>query len=269
VMACMGFLFVILNFPGAKPDAHMLDVGGVEEQQPQESFLEILKGSFHHRNFVIYIFVIFLYGLFTSFALTSLPYFIKNVMEEEAGVQMYIWGGMILGIFLFLPFWTYFYKKYDVVNTLMAGFLIMGVAVIPLLFVSSLIGAIIVFFLVGVGLGGFWLAFLPFFGDVMDEMYLVSGKRNTGVYIGIRTFFSRFIIIIQTVVFIGIHNLTGYIPIQVEQSPEAVFGIRIHAVIIPIIVVLLGCFILWKFYDIKGEKKKIMVEKLAEWAAEE
>ena len=207
--------------------------------------------------------------MYTSSALTSLPYFIKNVLEEDAGVQMYIWGAMILGTFLFLPLWNYIYKRFDVANTLMIGFLMMGVSVIPLYFVSDLVGVIIVFFLVGVGLGGFWMAYLPFFGDVMDDLYLKSGKRNTGVYMGIRTFFTRFIIIIQTIFFIGIHNLTGYLPNQVEQSTRAILGIKIHAVIIPVIVVLIGCFILWKFYDIKGEKKKIMIEKLAERATEE
>ena len=267
VMAVMGLIFVILNLPGSKPDEHMLDIGKIEEKQ--ESFSKIMKDSFKHRNFVIYICVIFLYGIFLSFALTSLPYFIKNVMEEEARIQMYIWGGMILGMFLFLPLWNKFYKRFDVANTLMVGFLIMGISVIPIIFVSDLIGVIVVFFLVGVGLGGFWIAYLPFFGDVMDEISLSSGRRNTGVYMGIRTFFSRFIIIIQTVVFIGIHNLTGFIPDQVAQSPEAVFGIRIHAAIIPFIAVLVGCFILWKFYDIKGEKKKNMIEKLAEHAREE
>jgi len=267
VMAGLGLLFVLLNFIGTKPDPHMLNVRKIEE--PQESFFKILKDSFHHRNFVLYIAVIFLYGIFNSFAMSSMPYFIKNVMEEDAGVLMYIWGGMILGIFLFLPLWSKIYKKYDVANTLMVGFLIMGISVIPLLFISGLIGTIIVFFFVGVGLGGFWIAYQPFFGDVMDDMYLTSGVRNTGVYMGIQTFFSRFIIIMQTVLFIGIHRLTGYVSDQISQSSEAVFGIRIHGMIIPIIVVLVGCLILWKFYDIKGDKKKLMIEKLAERAQDE
>ena len=267
VMAGLGFLFVLLNFIGTKPDEHMLDVGKIEE--PQESFFKILKESFHHRNFVLYIAVIFLYGIFNSFALSSMPYFIKNVMEEEAGVLMYIWGGMILGIFLFLPLWNKFYKKHDVANTLMVGFLIMGLAVIPLLFISSLVGTILVFFFVGAGLGGFWIAYQPFFGDVMDDMYLATKVRNTGVYMGIQTFFNRFIIILQTVLFIGIHNLTGYLAGEVSQSPEAIFGIRIHGMIIPIIVVFIGCFILWKLYDIKGDKKRNMVKKLAERASAE
>ncbi|MHA1674492.1 MAG: MFS transporter [Promethearchaeota archaeon] len=267
VMAGLGLLFVILIFFGTKPDDHMVNVGRIEK--PQESFFKILKDSFKHRNFVLYISVIFLYGIFNSFALTSMPYFIKNVMEEKAGVLMYIWGGMILGIFLFLPLWNKFYKKYDVANTLMVGFLIMGISVIPLLFLSSLIGTIIVFFFVGSGLGGFWIAYQPFFGDVMDEMYLKSGVRNTGVYMGIQTFFSRFIIILQTVIFIGIHNLTGYLANEVSQSPKAIFGIRIHGMLIPIVVVLIGCFILWKLYDLKGDKKKAMIGKLAERATEE
>lgn len=267
VMAGMGFLLVLLNLSGTKPDKHMLRVD--REDEKQQSFFAILKVALQQRNFVIYLVVIFLYNMFLSFALNSLPYYIKNVMLAESTDQTYIWGGMILGIFIFLPFWNKFYKKHGVANTLLAGFLIMGVSMIPLIFFSNLIVVIIVFFIVGAGLGGFWVAYLPFFGDVMDHMYIKTGTRNTGVYMGIRTFFLRFNIIIQTAFFLLIHKLTKYDPDSDIQSTWATFGIRIHAVIIPILVVLLGSFILWKYYEIKGQKKVQLLESLARKANEE
>jgi len=48
------------------------------------------------------------------------------------------------------------------------------------------------------------------------------------------------------------------------QSPEAVWGIQIHFALIPMILILLGTIIFWKWYDLTPEKAKINQEKVKE-----
>jgi Na+/melibiose symporter-like transporter len=99
----------------------------------------------------------------------------------------------------------------------------------------------------------------------MDEVFVTTGKHQTGVYLGIRTFFDRINVFKQTVSFVVIHNLTGFdTELTTSQTVKALFGIKIHGAIIPAVAAILGSLILWKFYDIKGAKKQKNARQIEE-----
>lgn len=264
VMGIFGFVLVLLNIPGNKPDEHQIQNDLEKKEEKQEPFFKILKESMKKKTFVIYIIVMFLYAIFTTFAMSSLSYLLKYVTHAESRSQTQIWGAMILGILLSLPVWNKLFKKIDVRNTMIAGMTIMSISMTPVLFGAKVLLLTIVFFCVGIGMGGIWISYMPFFADVMDYMYVETGKRHSGMYVGIRTFFLRFVIILQTLVYLFIHNLTGFLKDQANQTPQVIFGILIHGVIIPMLAIALAAFILWKYYDIVGKKKEEMILTIAE-----
>jgi Na+/melibiose symporter-like transporter len=53
-----------------------------------------------------------------------------------------------------------------------------------------------------------------------------------------------------------IHSLTGFVEgAGPEAQPElALVGIRLHLALVPMIAILMGAFIFWKWYDLRPEK---------------
>ena len=113
--------------------------------------------------------------------------------------------------------------------------------------------------------GAYTVSLGPVAADVYDECTITDGKHQEGMYEGIRTFFFRFALIFQAVIFTVVHLLTSYNPDpQAIQTPLAILGIRIHMGLIPALLNLTAFFILVKWYDLEGEKKLAVKKKLRE-----
>jgi Na+/melibiose symporter-like transporter len=62
-----------------------------------------------------------------------------------------------------------------------------------------------------------------------------------------------------------VHVITGYNPDPgAIQTQLAIWGIRIHMALIPFILTFIGFFIMFKWFDLKGEKKERIFEQLKE-----
>ena len=73
--------------------------------------------------------------------------------------------------------------------------------------------------------------------------------------IGVRNFFVKIGVPIQSYIIAIIHALTFYDPIDIIHSSEALIGIRLIQGGIPALICILGAFIFLRWYDLKGEKK--------------
>jgi Na+/melibiose symporter-like transporter len=131
-----------------------------------------------------------------------------------------------------------------------------------MIFVSNVIGGIIILFILGIGLGCFMIMIFPIFSDVIDEAVIKTHKRNEGTYLGIRFFFGRLALVVQAVSFAIVHISTGFVEGSDTQSPLAIIGIRIHLAVIPIILMTIGILIFAKMYDITPEKAAINKSEL-------
>ena len=99
----------------------------------------------------------------------------------------------------------------------------------------------------------------------LDEVTLATGKHQEATLQGIHNFFTRIAVILQAVIIATIHIATGYSPNpHAVQTPNALWGIRIHMALIPAICHLLAGIIILLFYDLKGEKQKVLKNKLRE-----
>ena len=138
-----------------------------------------------------------------------------------------------------------------------------AIALTPLLWISTLEEAILYSFLGGLTLGGGLLLIGPVNADVNDDFTVTAGKHQEGILAGIRTFFYRFIIIFQAIILTMIHVMTGYNPDpKAVQTPLAIWGIRVQMGLIPSLLTLVAFFIMYLWYDLDGEKKKVVKQKL-------
>jgi len=175
---------------------------------------------------------------------------------------------LVLGLgpigLLSIPLWTYLARRLGNKRVFLIGGLIISVLALPLLFVSSLAGVVVVVALMGIGLIGFWVMMLPILGDVIDEASVSAGRRQEGVYMGIRTFFGRIAIIVQALTLAIVQTATGFRPGAAEQSARAVLGIRLQLALVPMVLMLTGILVFWRLYDLTPEKKQGIRARLQE-----
>ena len=100
---------------------------------------------------------------------------------------------------------------------------------------------------------------LPILSDCYDEVTLSCGKHQEATLLGIRTIFMRSSIIITALIIALVHIYTGYNQDpNAIQTPLAIWGIRLHRGLIPMIFAFAAGAIMFIWYDLKGEKQRTL-----------
>jgi Na+/melibiose symporter-like transporter len=132
-----------------------------------------------------------------------------------------------------------------------------------MIIVTGMIAWIIVLIIFGIALGGQWFCDPPTMADALDDIAVRTKKRQPTIYLGYQVFFIKLGTTTIAITIAIVHVLTGFVegaPSLKElraKSPTpdlALFGIRIHAAIVPAIILVISIFIFWKFYDLTPEK---------------
>ena len=263
------FVLLIFLIPGIHESDELKErfLRGYENTLNKEkvSYWKTIIKAFKRKNFTSTFFVFLMITLALTLYLASGIYFMKDVLRLPLYNSIFTALAMFLGFILFIPFWVNRMNKYGAHNVMKASLIILTIALIPLLWINTLEEAVFFAFTGGTGIGAFTLSLGPVSADVYDECTITDGKHQEAMYEGIRTFFFRFALIFQAVIFTVVHLLTSYNPDpQAIQTPLAILGIRIHMGLIPSILCLTAFFILLKWYDLEGEKKLAIKKKLRE-----
>jgi len=110
----------------------------------------------------------------------------------------------------------------------------------------------------------FLIMLSPVLADCYDEIAVKTKKHHQTTLLGIRNFFVRTSIAIQSFTIAIIHALTIYDPLDVSHQFNALVGLRIIQGLIPFIFCSVGALIFYKWYDLKGIKKQEVTRKLRE-----
>ncbi|MFX1340325.1 MAG: MFS transporter [Promethearchaeota archaeon] len=267
VVVLLLILVVLLFIPGIRETEGIKEafLRGYQEKE-RVSYYKTMKAAFKRRNFLVNTIIFMIITLAGTLVAASGAYFMKDVLGLPLYPNMiYTAIAGMAGYLLFIPFWTNFMKKYGAAKTMKLSFILATIGYSFYLWISTIEQAIIMGFIGGFFAGSFYIPLGPVQADVYDECTIAQGKHQEAAYEGIRTFFYRIAIIGQAVIFVVIHVTTGYNPDpKATQTPLAVWGIRIHAGLIPALLAFL-CFILMhKYYDLIGEKQKALKTRLRE-----
>ncbi|NHJ19503.1 MAG: MFS transporter [Candidatus Lokiarchaeota archaeon] len=243
----------------------------------KEPFFKTMKRVLSNRIYIVKVIFFFGYQAAAALIQASAPYVVTFVLDADPFVLTIILGGMLLGALISIYFWLRFAKKVNDNKkmSLIAGW-VMFLTFIPLIFGQFLgfIGWIISMILWGVGLGGQWFMDPPTMGDTLDYLTIRYNKRENSVYYGWNAFIIRLSGVFTAVVFGIVHPLTGFeegaptLADLITANPTgwqlAVFGIIIHAAIIPAVLVLVTILIFRKYYTLTpkvvAENKKKLKE---------
>ncbi len=271
IIMIIGLISIFLMIPGIRENQAMIDralqlASEKDKEEEKESFWKVLRFALKQRNFIAFVIAYTCWQILVVVMVSSIPYVNQYILKQPASSEVFLTAGVLVGSLISVPLWVMLARKKGNKLTFFIGFLVTAAAAVPLLFVSDLIGASISTLLIGVGIGATYAISLAMLSDVLDEIVVKRKKREEGVFLGIRTFFMRLSYISQAIIFTTVHIITGFNPKPgAPQTALAIWGIRVHTALIPIIIILIGGFVFWKFCDLtpqKTENIKAMLKEL-------
>jgi len=256
---------IVLLIPGIRESdqVKMRYFQGYEEERIP--FLKMMKISFKQKNFRVSLISSTLVSFAMALSMASRIYFFKDVLGLPLYLSLFPSIAYFLALMIAVPFWVSFSVKHGSVTTYKLGVFLLALAYIPQLWISTLEESIIFAIPRGIASSCFMVMALPVVADCYDEVTLACGKHQEATLLGIRTIFLRGTIIAQALIIAWIHIITGYNPNPgAAQTASAIWGIRIHSALFPMIFCLLACLVMILWYDLEGEKKLTMKAKMRE-----
>lgn len=266
IIVVISIICWVFMIPGLRDDKESVDryLAKCEEVET-EPFFKVLKKALRQKSFVTFLIMFICYNALTALMTGSLFYYVRYVLEGEAIITALLMIALLLGGAISVPFWIRFNKKTgDNRKVMLTGGIVMVIFAALMSAFTVLWMAIIVVFIWGMGLGGYWVMYRVIFGQVIDESVAINESRQEGTYNGIRIFFSRASGVIQVVTIALVHELTGFSSGASTQTDLALIGIRLHMGLIPAIIMAIGLLVFWKFYDITPEKAEQFKQRIIE-----
>lgn len=274
----LGIVFYIFTIPGTWEDKKTRE----RYQQRKEtiennkidSFYKTAKTVIKNRVFMSKILLLFGYQVGAIMLQTSAFYIVTFILDEQASAITYLLGAMLIGAIISIPIWVILAHKLNNNKKIsMITSFIMVFTLLPMIFVIGTLGWLIVLIAFGVGLGGQWFCDPPTMADVLDDIAVRTRKRQQAIYYGYQVFFVKLGQVTIAITIAIVHVLTGFVEGASSlkelraRSPTpdlALFGIRIHAAIVPAILVFITLLIFWKVYNLTPDKVAANKAKLKE-----
>ena len=236
------------------------ELAGEPSQLPA---LKAVLISFKNKPFII-LMIAFILSSFSFTVLTALvPYFIQYQlgMPEQVPLVLLV---MLVAIGIFLIPAKLISDKINKGPAYALGLFIASVAIITSFFLprgaSPLIYVIAI--VAGMGFSAQWVFPWSMLPDVVEYDEKMTGERREGIYYGLWAFLTKFTGALGVAVSGWALGLFGYVP-NVEQTVQALFGIRFFFSIVPAVVILFSLpFLIW--YPITRKKHAALVQELVE-----
>ncbi len=257
----IGIVLIILSFPGARDSEKVLNRKIVDNVESLggwgdfKEFFKVLGRGLKNTNFRAFLIFTIANSVFGNVFAPSLTYFVTVVLKYEPGIAASIVTLLavpftVAGIVL-IPLYLYLIKKYGQAKIFKFALIIWPICLIPFLFVSSLIGAMIVGAFLGAAAGLIGVVLVPILSDMIDEGSVREGRRVDSKYNAILMFVSQFGQIVMALSLWLIHDVfTDYnVAAGINQSPLATFGIRAQIALVPMIFIVFAAiyfYFQWK-----------------------
>ncbi|TFF90580.1 MAG: MFS transporter [Promethearchaeota archaeon] len=233
-------------------------------EEKNKSFFKSIVISLKNKSFRYFVLVQFLLQLSYSVVLSGLPLFFEGVL----GLETFEWSIQLLFIFLTvipsLFLWVKVAERKGTKYSLFLSMISFAIALSLVFLIFNSIISMIVLLITGVGLAGVMMFPTILLSDVIDEDQLITNQRREGIFNGVSGVIVKLSNAISWLV-LGIiielfqidrNNLT---PTALTLLNE--IGLRILVGLIPILIVVLGLYCLYK-YPLSGERLEEVKERV-------
>ncbi|MHA1844715.1 MAG: MFS transporter [Promethearchaeota archaeon] len=258
IMVIISSIFIIIMIPGIREKKEMIERYITKDlHKKKESFFTSMKKVIKQKNFMILVIITFIGDVAFACLTASIHYFVRYDLKAPAEQATIMMAAFLIGSLGSLPILLKIIQKIDnnrkmhIIGIILLTLFILGVACF-----WDLASMFIFLILLGIGMASFKMARFPCLGDSLDEAIINTKEHQESIYMGVQTFFLRLSLIVQSVIFAVVHELTGFNPSLEEQTSLALFGLRMQASIIPAVILFLGLIVFWKYYTLTPETTK-------------
>ncbi len=248
-----GYGFIGIAYGILAALALLISAGGIKERpqvvktKGEESPIKSFKAAFKNKTFVYLCAIYFLINISFAFAKTLMAYFVEYqlMMKEMVTLAM---GIMLICVFISMPVWNKIAEKMDKGPAYAIGMGVGGLALALLFFLPHrpTIWIYPLMVLAGFGFASNWVFPWAMVADVSDYDRVETGKYRSGIYYGVWGLATKISEALAMAAVGWILSGFGYVA-NVEQSFNALLGIRLFMCIIPAVCIFIGVPFLIKY----------------------
>ena len=267
-----GYAFIGILYGVIAGAALLISAAGLRERtglalnKPEGSPLKSLGLAFKNKPFVWLCATYFVINLSFAFIKVLMAYYIEYQLLMKTGTSL-IMGLMLICVTISLPFWQWLSRKIDKAPAYALGMFIGGAAVIMTFFLphQPTWFIYVVSVLAGFGFSAQWIFPWTMVADVADYDRLETGEQRSGMYYGVWGLATKISEALALAAVGWILAGFGYQP-NVEQTPQALLGIRLFFGLIPAVIIFLSLPLLLK-YPLNRKSHAVVRAKLEEMDA--
>ncbi len=220
------------------------------------------KATLKNRSFLTFVFSnLFVQYTFTII-LATIPFFMKYILNGGPQQTAAVLAAAFLTAIPMLYVWEKLADRFGAKRCFMTAMIFLSASLFPLFFLKTFGMALLVSFLLGIGLAGFILIVDIIIADIIDEDETRTGTRREGMYFGANAFITRFAIALEAMSMGIVFVATGYNPYIYSQTGAFLMGLRVLIAGFPIAALLLAFAIFW-FYPLSGRKLEDMEDRVS------
>ena len=263
VMTILLVIYNIILFAGISESEQMKTMFITAfEKAEAKSFAKTMKTALKQRNFSVSLAGYTCEITAMTLVSASTIYMFRYVYRLNYAYAAIPGLAGLIGFVIVVPFWYNYARKHGFKKTYWVCFILHGLTFIPFLFITDYLSVIIFTFISAIFYSGEVTMLMPVASDTYDEVSSVMEKRVDATLVGVRNFFFRVAFLAVGVIIPLVHILTAFDPNLSIQSPLAVWGVRVHAALIPMIILIGMGLIFRKYYTLEGKEKEALVMKL-------
>jgi glycoside/pentoside/hexuronide:cation symporter, GPH family len=248
-----GYAFIGIAYGVLAGAALLISAAGIRERKglavsaPEPSPFKSLAVALRNKPFVRLCAIYFVINISFAFIKILMVYYIEYQLLMKAETSL-VMGLMLICVTIALPFWQWISRKMDKGPAYALGMLVGGLAVILTFFLphesTGLIYLIAI--LAGFGFAAQWIFPWAMVADVADYDRADTGEQRSGMYYGVWGLVTKVSEAVALVTVGWILTGFGYVP-NVEQTSQALLGIRLFFGLIPAAIIFVALPLLFKF----------------------
>lgn len=260
ILAVIMFFTIIICFMGTVE--RDLDKKKTKSDQTPLDYASSIIGELqNNKTYRISVAILLFTNCAITFVAVNLKYYIEyalGIKEESVNIMALLFVTAILCV----PLWVLLAKKFGKAFVYRPAMIMYAIIISSLSFFSPENILLVYAFAVGAGVFHAAALTLPWaiVPDVVEHDELLKGKRREGLFYGGTTFSYKMATALP-IFFSGIVlSEFGYVA-NVEQTPQAILGIKLLFGLAPAIFFILGAYISF-YYPLTEEKHKKILDEL-------
>ncbi|TFG13070.1 MAG: MFS transporter [Promethearchaeota archaeon] len=256
IVLLTGFIFLKFG-PKEKPEFQ-------EDYKNAPSFTKSISMCMKSKSFKWYIPTEIACWFVFSMVPTILPLYAKFVlgMQNALMISLMLLFAFLSAVIFINVLWKPVVQRIGPRKAWLIALGIWIITNIPLLFITDVFSAYIVFIFFGIGFGGTLYIIDIVVADIVDEDEVNTGMRREAGYYGVNALCLRFTTILVFLAISLVFTNVGWAVFEPEKvTPNVLLGLRILIAVFPIMALIVGFISMYK-YPLDGEKLKKVKEEL-------